>query len=118
MQRVELQRWCNSHRELPTNGGFAPSPKEAASDSAVGGLATAPTHDEATMGISSPPTAAAQPDGSDNLDIPPFLDRRDPEKAFAALKAAWDNAPAVARSRFLAEVRGIGGDIPPQGELK
>jgi hypothetical protein len=68
------------------------------------------------MGISSPPTAPVQPDGSENLDIPPFLDRRDPEKAFAALKAAWDNAPAVARSRFLAEVL-VAGDFqgPPQG---
>jgi hypothetical protein len=66
----------------------------------------------------SPSTAPGQPDGSDNLDISPFLDRRDPEKAFAALKAAWDNAPPVARSRFVAEVLGIAGDWygRPQGQ--
>ncbi len=119
MQRVELQRWRNSHRELPTKGRFTPNPKEAASDSTFVSPPTAspPPHDEATMGISSPPTTPVQPDGSDSLDIPPFLDRRDPEKAFAALKAAWDNAPAVARSRFAAEVLGIAGDWDgrPQG---
>jgi hypothetical protein len=66
------------------------------------------THTEVAT---SPPTAPGQPDGSDNLDIPPFLDRRDPEKAFAALKAAWDNAPVAVRSRFFAEVIGNGGDF-------
>jgi len=65
------------------------------------------THTEVAT---SPSTAPGRPDCSDNLDIQPFLDRRDPEKAFAALKAAWDNAPAVARSRFVTEVLGIAGD--------
>ena len=79
---------------------------------------TAPTHDEATVGITSPPIAPVQPEGSENLDIPQLLDRRDPEKAFAVLKAAWFNAPSVARSRFLAEVLGITDDRDgrPQGQ--
>jgi hypothetical protein len=47
MQRVELQRWRNSHRELPTKGEIAPNPKEAASDSAVASPPTVPTQDEA-----------------------------------------------------------------------
>jgi hypothetical protein len=57
MQRVELQKWCSSHRKLPTKVGFAPSPKEAANDSTFASpptAPTAPTHDEATVAISSP----------------------------------------------------------------
>jgi len=79
---------------------------------------TVPTQDEATVAISSPSNAPVQPDGSDNLELPPELDRRDSTKAFAVLKAAWDNAPVAARSRFVAEVLGIGGDIDgrPQGQ--
>jgi hypothetical protein len=69
-----------------------------------------PTDDETTMVVSTPSTTPVQPEGSENLDIPQLLDRRDPEKAFAVLKAAWFNAPSVARSRFLAEVLGITDD--------
>jgi ParB family chromosome partitioning protein len=71
---------------------------------------TAPTHDEATVGITNPPTAPVRPDGFDDLELPSEPDRRDPEKAFAALKTAWFNAPSVARSRFIAEVLGLAGD--------
>ena len=75
------------------------------------------THDETTVSMPSPSTAPVQPDDSDNRDISSFLD---PETAFAALKAAWDNAPVVARSRFVAEVLGITGDFPgwPPGLFK
>lgn len=65
---------------------------------------TAPLPDAAAVGVSSPAIAPDLPVISDDLELPPELDRRDSEKAFAALKAAWDNAPAVARSRFVAEV--------------
>ncbi len=118
MHRGDLQRWRNSHRELPMKGGFAPSQEEAASDSVVTSLPTVPTNDEAVVGISSPSDAPVQPDVPDNLDIPPLLDRRAPEKAFAALKAAWFNAPSVVRSRFVAEVLGITGDFHdrPEGQ--
>jgi hypothetical protein len=44
--------------------------------------------------------------GADDLDIPPFLDRRplsvEEEKLLAALDAAWSNAPAIVRERFRA----------------
>ena len=73
---------------------------------------TVPTHDEAAMDISSPSNAPVQPDGSDNLELPPELDRRDSETAFVALKAAWDHAPMAVRSRFVAEVLGISGNFP------
>jgi ParB family transcriptional regulator, chromosome partitioning protein len=71
---------------------------------------TVPTQDETAARISSP-SIAPLPVISGDLDIPPFLDRRDPETAFVALKAAWDNAPVAVRSRFVAEVLGIGGDF-------
>jgi len=118
MHRGDLQRWRNSHRELPTKGGFAPSQDEAASDSVVTSLPTVPANDEAAVGISSPSDAPVQPDVPDNLDITPLLERREPEKAFAALNAAWFNAPSVVRSRFVAEVLGITGDFHdrPQGQ--
>ena len=73
---------------------------------------TVPTQDEATAAISSPSNAPVQPDGSDNLELPPELDRRDSETAFVALKAAWDHAPMAVRSRFVAEVLGISGNFP------
>ena len=69
-----------------------------------------PLPDAATVGVASP-SIAPLPVISGDLGIPPFLDRRDPETAFAALKAAWDNAPVAVRSRFYAEVIGSGGDF-------
>jgi ParB/RepB/Spo0J family partition protein len=72
---------------------------------------TAPLPDAATVGVSSPSIAPVLPVISDDLDIPPLLDRRDPEPAFAALKAAWDNAPVAVRARFVAEVLGMSGDF-------
>ena len=69
-----------------------------------------PLPDEATVGVASP-SIAPLPVISGDLGIPPFQDRRDPETAFAALKAAWDNAPVAVRSRFYAEVIGKGGDF-------
>lgn len=73
---------------------------------------TVPTQDETAEGISSPVIASVLPVISDDLDIPPVLDRRDPETAFVALKAAWDHASIAVRSRFAAEVLGISGDFP------
>jgi ParB/RepB/Spo0J family partition protein len=73
---------------------------------------TPPLPDAATVGVSSPSIASVLPVISDDLDIPPLLDRRDPEPAFAALKAAWDNAPVAVRARFVAEVLRISGDFP------
>jgi hypothetical protein len=46
MRRGELQKWRNLHRELSTKGGFAPSPKEAATDSFLASPPTVPAHDE------------------------------------------------------------------------
>jgi ParB family chromosome partitioning protein len=69
-----------------------------------------PLPDAATVGVASP-SIAPLPVISGDLGIPPFQDRRDPETAFAALKAAWDNAPVAVRSRFYAEVIGNGGDF-------
>jgi hypothetical protein len=115
MRRGELQTWRDSRRELAMKVRFAPSPSETATDSAVVSPPTVPTNDEAAVSISRPPDAPVQLDAFDDLDIPPVLDRRDPEKAFAALKAAWHNAPVVARSRFVTEVLGISGDFLTAG---
>src|ERR1019366_9335409 len=60
------------------------------------------------------PHTRTKPDG-DDLDIPEYLNRRDPaERTFAGLKAewqnaepfrhAWANAPAAVRDKFYAEV--------------
>ena len=58
-----------------------------------------PLPDAATVGVASPSIA------------PLPVISGDPETAFAALKAAWDNAPVAVRSRFYAEVIGKGGDF-------
>jgi ParB/RepB/Spo0J family partition protein len=61
-----------------------------------------------------PPNTRTKPDG-DGLDIPEFLNRRDPaERTFAGLKAEWQNAaafrhacaaaPVAVRDKFFAEV--------------
>jgi hypothetical protein len=51
LRRSELQKWRNSHRELSTKGGFAPSPKEAATDSFLASPPIASTHDNAESGV-------------------------------------------------------------------
>jgi hypothetical protein len=53
MRRGELQKWRNSHRELSTKGGFAPSPKEASTDSFLASPPTVPTHDESGAVLSA-----------------------------------------------------------------
>lgn len=66
-----------------------------------------PLPDAATVGVASP-SITPLPVISGDLGIAPV---EDPETAFAALKAAWDNAPVAVRSRFYAEVIGKGGDF-------
>jgi ParB/RepB/Spo0J family partition protein len=55
-------------------------------------------------GVTSPSSVPTH--GDDDLDIPPFLDRRplsdEEEKSLAALDAAWSNAPAIVQERFRA----------------
>jgi hypothetical protein len=77
MGRGELQRWRNSHRELPTKS--AQSPKEAVSDSG----ATVPTNEEA---------AASPAADSGDLAIPP--------RQADDLERAFSNAGALERQRF------------------
>jgi ParB/RepB/Spo0J family partition protein len=64
-------------------------------------LAASRASERAVTSPSSVPTH-----GDDDLDIPAYLDRRplsaDEEKAFAALDAAWSNAPAIVQERFIA----------------
>jgi hypothetical protein len=116
MNRAELQKWRNAYRELR-----APSLPVAASDSAVVSPPTVPTNSEAVVSIACPADVPVQPHAPDDLEIPPFLDRRNPAKtraqndaAFGLLQAAWDkstdlkrawaNAPAVVRDHFIAVV--------------
>ena len=59
MQRAQLQKW---HRELSRKVELAPSPKEAASDSAVASAPIAPTQD----GVESDALPAVSDDNRDN----------------------------------------------------
>lgn len=71
-----------------------------------------PPPDAAIASVSSPSIAPLLRVISNDLDGLPPIDRHDHESAFAALKAAWDNAPVAVRSRFVIEVVGITGDFP------
>ena len=81
----------------------------------VGGIdGEVPVAGSPTSAPAVSPDTRTKPDG-DGLDIPEYLNRRDPaERTFAGLKAewqnaepfrhAWANAPAAVRDKFYAEV--------------
>jgi hypothetical protein len=117
MKREELQRWRNSHRELPITVGLALSPQEKLAgqdERALGPLspgdapapeavATAVANSQAGSEVRSPDVmyrvaveavAPSMPPLGDEV-IPAFLDRRplspEDQRAFDAIKAAWDS---------------------------
>jgi hypothetical protein len=63
MKRPELRRWCNSRRETV---GVAPSPNEAASDSAVASLPIVPARDGVDRRVVR--SALSQHETQDSLD--------------------------------------------------
>jgi hypothetical protein len=86
--KADLAEKTESLRQIEDEVRQARLAASRASECAVTSPSSVPTH------------------GDDDLDIPPFLDRRplsaEEEKALAALDAAWSNAPAIVQERFRA----------------
>ncbi len=140
MQRAELQKWRNAHRKLPAKAGIEDSPEEAISENRA--LTSAISQHEVQDGLEVPDEprllvhnaaieAVASPAPPPLLvddDIPAFLDRRplsaDDQRAFDAIKAAWDrylvplwnSASVVVRERIIAEV--VRATVPPRSAAK